>query len=58
MSSVEVWVLFPLLLLIIILNAVVADTFRDALKEAQMLRAELERHQVNATGIANGSVPP
>jgi len=58
MSAVGAFVLLPLLLTIIILNATVADTLRGELEEVKMLRAELDRCISNMTKIVNGSLLP
>ena len=58
MSSIEAFVMLPLLLTIIILNAAVADTLRGELEEVQMLKAELDRCISNTIKIVNGSLLP
>jgi hypothetical protein len=58
MSSVEALVLLPLLLTIIILNVVVADTLIGELEEVQVLKAKLDICLSNTIKIVNGSLPP
>lgn len=58
MNSVEVLVLIPLLVIIIMLNAVLIDALKGELEEAKKLDEYVHRSTANSTYRSNGSLPP
>jgi hypothetical protein len=57
-TSVEVLVLIPLLVIIIMLNAVLIDSLKGELEEAKKLDEYVHRLTTNSTHRSNGSLLP